>query len=142
MKLKLLIGLIGLFLIGACTSVNKARIVERERAAQSKGLFCEFVSESDFKDIDIELSLRMAKRCDGSKPFTTSTHKRTSEDTGILYCCNITNANHGAESTAVGTSAGPADDDQKEANKESGKESVKEATAASKSTPIKDASKK
>lgn len=94
------IGILGLafaIIISGCSAAQKARREERDRVVQSKGVLCDFVSESDFKDIDIELNLRIAKRCDASKPFNISSYKRVSENPGVLYCCN-TNGNVSFES--------------------------------------------
>jgi hypothetical protein len=87
-----ILGVIFAIIISGCSAAQKARREERDRVVQSKGVLCDFVSESDFKDIDIELNLRIAKRCDASKPFNISSYKRVSENPGVLYCCN-TNGN-------------------------------------------------
>lgn len=81
-------GLLFVLVLTGCSSSQKARRQERERVVQSKGVYCDFVSEADFNDVDIELNLRLAKRCDASKPFSITTHKRVSENPGVLYCCN------------------------------------------------------
>lgn len=82
------LGLVAALVISGCSAAQKARRDERDKMVQSKGVFCDFVSESDFKDIDIELNLRLAKKCDATKPFQISSYKRVSENPGVLYCCN------------------------------------------------------
>ncbi len=76
-------------LISGCSGAQKTRRDERERLVQSKGVYCDFVSESDYTDVDIELNLRIAKKCDPSKPFNITSHKRVSDNPGVLYCCNV-----------------------------------------------------
>ncbi len=88
MKKISLFGISALIVLAGCSGAQKARKEEREKLVQSKGVFCDFVSESDFKDVDIELNLRLAKRCDASKPFSITNYKRVSENPGVLYCCN------------------------------------------------------
>lgn len=83
-----ILGVVFAIIISGCSAAQKARREERDRVVQSKGVLCDFVSESDFKDIDIELNLRLAKKCDASKPFNISSYKRVSENPGVLYCCN------------------------------------------------------
>jgi len=104
MKNFLVLGvLIGMVLSG-CSSAQKARRDEREKIVQSKGVYCDFVSESDFQDIDIELNIRLAKKCDISKPFNISSYKRVSENPGVLYCCSA-NANAASEADAASSKA-------------------------------------
>ncbi len=88
MKKMTLFGMLLVVVLGGCSAAQKARREERERVAQSKGVFCDFVSESDFKDVDVELNLRLAKKCNANKPFSISGYKRVSENPGVLYCCN------------------------------------------------------
>lgn len=88
-----ILGVVIAVVISGCSTAHKARREERDRVVQSKGVLCDFVSESDYKDIDIELNLRLAKRCDASKPFNISSYKRVSENPGVLYCCNTSSNN-------------------------------------------------
>lgn len=113
MQLKSLFYTVVLVCLSACATTNKARLLQRENVAQSKGTFCEFVSESDFKDVDIEVSLRMAKRCDNSKPFSITGYKRASEDTGILYCCNTGVVNVTPEPAVVSSAKETKDSEEK-----------------------------
>lgn len=61
----------------------------RDKAAATSGYFCEFISGDVHNDIDIELNLQMAQRCDGNKPFSITNYKNSSENFGIIYCCSI-----------------------------------------------------
>ncbi|MEY4617281.1 MAG: hypothetical protein RJB66_2241 [Pseudomonadota bacterium] len=102
------IGLLFGIVLSGCSSSHKARRQERERLVQSKGVFCDFVSESDFNDVDVELNLRLAKKCDASKPFSITSHKRVSENPGVLYCCNSEGVEAHVDTAPVAPSAQPA----------------------------------
>lgn len=104
------IGSIGLLLmvgLSGCSSAKKARMQEREKLVHSKGVYCDFVSESDFNDVEIELNLRLAKKCDASKPFSISSYKRVSENPGVLYCCNSEGFNESAGGSASAAAPAP-----------------------------------
>jgi hypothetical protein len=74
-------------LSGCASGTYKARQEMREKAAVSTGLFCEFVNGEQHTDVDVELNLQMAKRCDGSKPFSITNYRNSSEMFGVVYCC-------------------------------------------------------
>jgi hypothetical protein len=101
MKNLMALGMLLVMAVVGCSTAQKARRDEREKVAQSRGVYCDFVSESDFKDVDIELNLRMAKKCNVSKPFSISGYKRISENPGVLYCCNSEGVASEVESPAV-----------------------------------------
>ncbi|MBX3039179.1 MAG: hypothetical protein KF789_00555 [Bdellovibrionaceae bacterium] len=67
----------------------KKRQEQREKVAASSGLFCEFVSGDDHKDVDVELNFSMARRCDPAKNFTVTSYKSSAEVNGLIYCCSI-----------------------------------------------------
>lgn len=82
-----------LFIISGCASGTfKARQEQREQLATSTGMFCEFISGDLFPDLDVELSLRMAKRCDSDKNFSITNHRNESGQNGVMYCCAVANA--------------------------------------------------
>lgn len=110
-----ILGFVFAIIISGCSAAQKARREERDRVVQSKGVLCDFVSESDFKDIDIELNLRLAKRCDASKPFNISSYKRVSENPGVLYCCNTNGSTSFENETSKGDTAHDADASSKTA---------------------------
>lgn len=74
-------------LSGCASGTYKARQEMREKAAASTGLFCEFVNGEQHTDVDVELNLQMAKRCDASKPFSITNYRNSSEMFGVVYCC-------------------------------------------------------
>jgi hypothetical protein len=89
---KICICLLGLFLaliFAGCSSAQKQRKEQREKAAQQSGLWCEFVNGEMFPDIDVALNLEMSKRCDTTKQYTISSYKTPSENHGVLYCCAL-----------------------------------------------------
>ncbi|MNJ99782.1 hypothetical protein D3C87_175630 [compost metagenome] len=83
----LLFSLSTIFLAGCASGTFKARQEQREKLASSTGMFCEFISSDIFPDVDVELSMRMAKRCDADKNFSITNHKNESGQNGIVYCC-------------------------------------------------------
>lgn len=93
-----------LFLTGCASSHHKARLEQREKLAGSSGLYCEWINGDKFSDIEVELNLQMAKRCDAGKPFSLTPYKNSSDANGILYCCAMA---QGSESKAPATSAAP-----------------------------------
>ena len=88
--MKKLICISGLFLtLIGCGTTQKARLEARDKVIQQSGMMCDFVNEADYKDVDIELNIRMANKCNGSKPFSVSGYKRFNESQGFMYCCNV-----------------------------------------------------
>lgn len=79
-------AVMGLVLTG-CAGGFKERQQARDRVAQSSGLFCEFVSGNEFPDVDVEVNLRMAKRCDSEKHFSITQYQNSSNQYGLVYCC-------------------------------------------------------
>lgn len=77
-----------LMLAGCASGTFKARQEQREKAVGNSGMFCEFVSGDLFPDVDVELNLSMARRCDSSKSFSITNYKNSSAHNGILYCCS------------------------------------------------------
>lgn len=80
----LLVSVLGV----GCSSAMKARQAEREKISSSAGFICEFLNGEDFADIDVQLNISMAKRCDAQKPFSISSYKNSSDIFGVLFCCN------------------------------------------------------
>jgi hypothetical protein len=87
-KLFSVFGMMGLlFLTGCASSAYKARLDSREKQAASSGLYCEWIDGDKHSDIDVEINLAMARRCDSSKTFTLTPYKNSSDANGIMYCC-------------------------------------------------------
>ena len=91
MKLSVKLLAVGLLisstLVGCASARFKQRQQLREKEAAASGLFCEFVSGDEFPDVDVEVSLRMAKRCDSAKAFSVTSYRNSSEQFGLTYCC-------------------------------------------------------
>lgn len=77
-----------LLLSGCASGTFKARQEQREKMAASTGMFCEFVSGDLFPDLDVELSMQMARRCDANKNFSITNYKNSSDQVGVIYCCS------------------------------------------------------
>lgn len=78
-----------MFMAAGCSSAMKARQAEREKVSATSGFFCEFINGEDYVDVDVQMNLSMAKKCDGSKPFSISDYKSSSDIQGMVYCCNM-----------------------------------------------------
>ncbi|WP_413612582.1 hypothetical protein [Bdellovibrio sp. HCB-110] len=86
-RLFILLTSSALFLSG-CSSAFKARQEQREKMAASTGMYCEFVSGDMFPDLDVELNMQMARRCDSNKNFSITNYKNSSDQSGVIYCCS------------------------------------------------------
>ncbi len=118
-KLVSVFGMLGLLAMTGCaSSAYKARQEQREKIANSAGLYCEWINGDKHSDIDVELNLQMAKRCDSARPFTLAPYKNTADQNGIMYCCAMA----GAEQKTARKVAPP-------------QSSTKEAAAAAVATP-------
>ncbi len=73
--------------LSGCSSAYKQRQSERDKVAQNTGLFCEFINGDDHNDVDVELNLQMAKKCDVSKHYNFTSYKNASDIFGLVYCC-------------------------------------------------------
>ncbi|MFZ4404136.1 MAG: hypothetical protein ACOYOK_08555 [Pseudobdellovibrionaceae bacterium] len=92
-QLKKLGGLLFLLaLLSGCASHYKARMEQRDKATTASGLYCDFVNGDEYTDTDIELNLRVAKRCEAGEPPSLTAYKNASDNRGVIYCCKA-NAN-------------------------------------------------
>ena len=82
-------GLLLPFLFFGCGSAQKQRLELREKLAASSGMYCEFISGDVHSDIDVELNMQMAKRCEPTKPLSITNYKNSSENFGVIYCCSL-----------------------------------------------------
>lgn len=85
----IVLGVAMTFLSGCASSVLKARKEQREKAAQTSKLYCDFVNGEIYPDVEVMLNLEMAKRCDSERTFTITQYKTSNENMGVLYCCSI-----------------------------------------------------
>lgn len=83
---------IGLVLTGCASGRFKERQAQRDKVAGTSGMYCEFVSGDEHPDVDVEMNLRMAQRCDANKPFSITGYKNSSENFGLVYCCSMVKA--------------------------------------------------
>jgi hypothetical protein len=87
---KIVIGFIGLSFLVACTSSQiKARKAMRDQESQTSKLYCDFINGEQYPDIEVQVNLEMAKRCDPEKNMTMTGYRSPSEAIGIVYCCGI-----------------------------------------------------
>lgn len=88
-----LLSVMSVFMMSACASSKfKERQALREKTATSSGLFCEFLSGDVFPDLDVELNLKMANRCDARGNFSITNYKNSSDQNGVMYCCSMMSA--------------------------------------------------
>lgn len=85
-----LLSLVVLILSACSSNTLKVRQEQREKLAVSTGMYCDFVSGDMYPDIEVELSLQMARRCDAGKNFTMTQFRNSSNHNGVLYCCHST----------------------------------------------------
>lgn len=83
-----LLSVSALVLSGCASGTFKERQDQREKAAASSGLYCSFVSGDLFPDVDVELSMQMARRCDANKNYSITNYKNSADHTGVIYCCS------------------------------------------------------
>lgn len=81
------LGLGSFLALSACSTAYKQRQAERDKIASSSGLYCEFVNGDSHNDLDVELNLQMAKKCDVTKHFSITNYKNASDIFGVVYCC-------------------------------------------------------
>lgn len=87
-SLFLLFVAVGTLLLTGCASNNKKSEM-RDRAIASSGLACDFVNGEKNRQIELELNIVMAKKCDLDKPYTVTDYKTPAEVTGLIYCCRV-----------------------------------------------------
>lgn len=78
-----------LVFLASCSSHYKKRQEMREKVSASSGLYCEFISGDQFTDLDVELNLQIAKKCEVDKNYSITNYKNASDQIGVIYCCQI-----------------------------------------------------
>jgi len=87
---RIAIGLLALALFTGCSSSKiKARKEERDRLALSNHLYCDFVNGEAYPDVEVELSLEVAKHCQDDKTLSITNYRSPSENVGLVYCCSF-----------------------------------------------------
>jgi hypothetical protein len=87
---QILVLLAGAALLSACASSQmKVRKEQREKAAQSSRLYCDFVNGETFPDVEVQLNIEVAKHCEVNKYMTITNYRSPSDAIGILYCCAL-----------------------------------------------------
>ena len=84
-------AVVATLLMTGCGSMQK-RQEERNKVAQSSGLYCEFVNGDANNDVDVEVNIQMSKKCDITKQFSMTSYKNASDIFGIVYCCHYQKA--------------------------------------------------
>lgn len=92
--------IVGFFFLSGCTSMQK-RQEERNKVAQSSGLYCEFVNGDANNDVDVEVNLRMSKKCDINKQFTITNYKNASDLFGVIFCCHYQKGSNSSSSSST-----------------------------------------
>jgi hypothetical protein len=81
---------VSIAILGGCASSQmKARKEQRDKAAQSSKLYCDFVNGELYPDVEVMVNLEMAKRCDSDKAFSVTNYKTSNENMGIVFCCAL-----------------------------------------------------
>ena len=73
--------------LAGCSS-NKKKYELRDKIASSSGLFCDFINGDKYKEVEIELNVAMARKCDPDKPYSITGYRNASEVHGMMYCCS------------------------------------------------------
>lgn len=82
-------ALLALLTLAGCSGAMKQRAEQREKLSASSGYYCEFINGDEYQDIDVELNLSLARRCDSSKSSTITGYKNSSDVYGVIYCCTL-----------------------------------------------------
>ena len=95
--LLLVSAIISALVLSGCASGRKQKLEQREKLAASSGLYCDFVNGDKNKEVELELNVLMAKKCDADRPFSITNYKSPAEVTGVLYCCAVKKEAHTSE---------------------------------------------
>lgn len=90
-----------LALAGCASSKFKERQLQREKATSTTGMYCEFINGEVHSDVDVELNLSMARRCDSQKTFSITNYRNSAKQNGILYCCAASSAKKSPSTSAA-----------------------------------------
>lgn len=76
-------------LLTSCSSAKKERLEQREKLANSSGMYCDFVNGEKYTDVEVVMNLEMAKKCDSAKQFSISQYRSPADVVGMMYCCSL-----------------------------------------------------
>jgi hypothetical protein len=76
-----------LFLAGCASHQIELQKKQRNRFAEETGFYCEFVNGESVPAIDLDLNLKMAKKCDREHNFTVTSYVQPNEQRGLIFCC-------------------------------------------------------
>ena len=83
-------AVIFLTVLGGCASGRfKQRKEARDRLAMQSRMYCDFVNQEQFPDVEVQLNLDMAKKCDPTKPHSISGYRTSKDETGLMFCCHL-----------------------------------------------------
>lgn len=79
---------LSLLFVTGCSSGNK-KSEARDKVTSQSGLYCDFVNGEKNRQIELELNILMAKKCDVDKPYTISDYRSPAEVSGMIFCCRV-----------------------------------------------------
>ena len=79
---------LSLLFVTGCSSGNK-KSETRDKVTTQSGLYCDFVNGEKNRQIELELNILMAKKCDVDKPYTISDYRSPAEVSGVIFCCRV-----------------------------------------------------
>jgi hypothetical protein len=93
-RIIILNSLLMVFVTGCASSKFKQRKEQRDSLVRGQGIYCDMVNGDLFPDVEVQLNIEMAKRCDSNKSFSISGYRApTSDAVGVVYCCALASAN-------------------------------------------------
>jgi len=95
---------LSLLFVTGCSSGNK-KSEPRDKATTQSGLYCDFVNGEKNRQIEVELNILMAKKCDVDKPYTISDYRSPAEVSGVIFCCRVKELQMAKAATPASTPA-------------------------------------
>jgi hypothetical protein len=95
---KIFLGLVAITFVSGCASSKfKQRKEQRDSLVKGQGIYCDMINGDLFPDVEVQLNIEMAKRCDSNKNFSVTSYRAPTSDTvGIVYCCSLASAANSA----------------------------------------------
>lgn len=79
--------LTALFLVSCASQQIEQQRKQRNKFAEETGFYCEFINGESVPAIDLDLNLKMAKKCDKNRNFTVNSYTQPNEQRGLIFCC-------------------------------------------------------